>query len=96
MNLAIARTFAQSGASVSISGRTERKLIAAADELKALGARVCRSVADVRDAEEVAAGAHSYSRRTGSGDHGRRRCRRKPFSHPQKRSAPKVSDRNRY
>lgn len=55
INLAITRAFAQSGASVSISGRTECKLIAAPDELKSLGARVCCSVADVRDAEALAA-----------------------------------------
>lgn len=55
INLAIAPAFAHSGASVSICGRTERKLIAAADELKALGARVRCSVSDVRDAEAVSA-----------------------------------------
>src|SRR5262249_47834838 len=37
------------GANVGICGRTQEKLDAAAAELKALGARVCAVVADVRD-----------------------------------------------
>jgi NAD(P)-dependent dehydrogenase (short-subunit alcohol dehydrogenase family) len=49
INLGIARNFAALGANLAICGRTQEKLDAAAEELKALGARVCPVVADVRD-----------------------------------------------
>ena len=49
INLGIARNFAAVGANVAICGRTQAKLDAAAQELQALGARVCPVVADVRD-----------------------------------------------
>lgn len=49
INLGIARSFAQVGANVAICGRTAEKLEKAAEELRALGAKVSTSVADVRD-----------------------------------------------
>lgn len=55
INLAIAKGFARTGADVAICGRSEEKLRGAADELRALGARSTYAVADVRDAEAVAA-----------------------------------------
>lgn len=49
INLGVAKNFAALGANVAICGRTQSKLDAAAEELRALGARVCPTVADVRD-----------------------------------------------
>jgi NAD(P)-dependent dehydrogenase (short-subunit alcohol dehydrogenase family) len=49
INLGIAKNFAALGASLGICGRTQEKLDAAAAELRALGASVLASVADVRD-----------------------------------------------
>ncbi|WP_061503865.1 SDR family oxidoreductase [Ramlibacter tataouinensis] len=49
INLGVARNFAALGAKVAICGRTQGKLDAAAEELRALGAQVCAVVADVRD-----------------------------------------------
>jgi NAD(P)-dependent dehydrogenase (short-subunit alcohol dehydrogenase family) len=49
INLGVAKNFAALGARVAICGRTQSKLDAAAEELRALGARVCAIVADVRD-----------------------------------------------
>jgi len=49
INLGVAKNFAALGARVAICGRTQAKLDAAADELRALGARVCAVAADVRD-----------------------------------------------
>src|SRR3989441_4636232 len=49
INLGIAKNFAALGASVAICGRTQDKLDSAAEELRALGAKVCPVVADVRD-----------------------------------------------
>jgi NAD(P)-dependent dehydrogenase (short-subunit alcohol dehydrogenase family) len=49
INLGIAKNFAALGANVAICGRTQEKLDAAAQELRALGARVCAVAADVRD-----------------------------------------------
>jgi NAD(P)-dependent dehydrogenase (short-subunit alcohol dehydrogenase family) len=49
INLGIARNFAAVGANLAICGRTQSRLDAAAQELQALGARVCAVVADVRD-----------------------------------------------
>ena len=48
INLGIARNFAALGASIGICGRTQARLDKAADELRALGARVCSAAADVR------------------------------------------------
>jgi NAD(P)-dependent dehydrogenase (short-subunit alcohol dehydrogenase family) len=48
INLGIARNFAALGADVAICGRTQSRLDAAAEELRALGARVCPVAADVR------------------------------------------------
>ena len=49
VNLGIARSFAKVGANLAICGRTAEKLEKAAVELRALGAKVSTSVADVRD-----------------------------------------------
>ena len=49
INLGVAKNFAALGASVAICGRTEAKLEGAAAELRALGAKVCTAVADVRE-----------------------------------------------
>jgi NAD(P)-dependent dehydrogenase (short-subunit alcohol dehydrogenase family) len=49
INLGVARNFAALGANVAICGRTQAKLDAAADELRALGAHVCPVAADVRE-----------------------------------------------
>lgn len=49
INLGIAKNFAALGANIAICGRTQAKLDAAAEELRALGARVCAVAADVRD-----------------------------------------------
>ena len=49
INLGVAKNFAALGANVGICGRTQAKLDAAAEELRALGATVCAVAADVRD-----------------------------------------------
>lgn len=49
INLGVAKNFAAVGANIAICGRTQEKLDNAAAELRALGARVSTSVADVRD-----------------------------------------------
>jgi NAD(P)-dependent dehydrogenase (short-subunit alcohol dehydrogenase family) len=49
INLGVAKNFAALGASIAICGRTQEKLDGAAEELRALGARVCAVAADVRD-----------------------------------------------
>ena len=49
INLGVARNFAALGANVGICGRTQARLDAAAEELRALGANVCAAAADVRD-----------------------------------------------
>lgn len=49
INLGVAKNFAALGANVAICGRTQEKLDAAAEELRALGAKVCAVAADVRD-----------------------------------------------
>jgi len=49
INLGVAKCFAALGANVAICGRTQGKLDAAAEQLRALGAKVCAVAADVRD-----------------------------------------------
>lgn len=49
INLGIAKSFAALGADLAICGRTASRLDDAAAELRALGARVSTTVADVRD-----------------------------------------------
>ncbi len=49
INLGVAKNFAALGANIAICGRTQSKLDAAAEELRALDARVCAVAADVRD-----------------------------------------------
>ena len=56
INLGIAKNFAALGANIAICGRTEEKLDTAAGELRALGTKVCRVVADVRDMAALEAG----------------------------------------
>lgn len=55
INLGVAKNFAALGANVAICGRTQEKLDAAAQELRALGALVCAVAADVRDSPSLAA-----------------------------------------
>lgn len=49
INLGIARNFAALGANIALCGRTQERLDAAAEELRALGAKACPVAADVRD-----------------------------------------------
>jgi NAD(P)-dependent dehydrogenase (short-subunit alcohol dehydrogenase family) len=49
INLGIGKTFAALGANVGICGRTRERLDGAAQQLRALGAKVVAEVADVRD-----------------------------------------------
>jgi NAD(P)-dependent dehydrogenase (short-subunit alcohol dehydrogenase family) len=55
INLGIARAFAHADARVAICGRTEPRLESAAEILRAAGAEVSTSVADVRDEAAVTA-----------------------------------------
>ncbi len=49
INLGVAKNFAALGANIAICGRTQEKLDAAAEELRAFGTKVCAVSADVRD-----------------------------------------------
>lgn len=49
INLGVAKNFAALGANIAICGRTQEKLDTAAEEIRALGAKVCPVSADVRD-----------------------------------------------
>jgi NAD(P)-dependent dehydrogenase (short-subunit alcohol dehydrogenase family) len=55
INLGIAKNFAALGANLGICGRRQERLDAAAEELRALGARVCAVAADVRNADALQA-----------------------------------------
>ncbi|MAA73657.1 MAG: short-chain dehydrogenase [Salinisphaeraceae bacterium] len=55
INLGIAKNLAALGANVAICGRTQEKLDAAADELRAMGAKVSAVAADVRDIDALKA-----------------------------------------
>lgn len=55
INLGIAKNFAALGANLSICGRSQERLDGAAEELRALGAKVCTASADVRDYAAVEA-----------------------------------------
>ena len=55
MNLAIARRYAEHGASVAVASRDEARCAAAADEIRAVGARALGLPLDVRDPQRVAA-----------------------------------------
>ncbi|GAA2399522.1 SDR family oxidoreductase [Mycolicibacterium llatzerense] len=68
INLGIAKAFAATGANVAICGRTESKLEVAAAELRALGAKVSISVADVRDAAAVVAAVEKTQAELGTID----------------------------
>jgi NAD(P)-dependent dehydrogenase (short-subunit alcohol dehydrogenase family) len=61
INLGIARGFAALGADIGLCGRTPEKLEAAAAELEALGAKVSRTAADVRD-PDARGGGHRHLR----------------------------------
>lgn len=61
INLGVAKNFAALGANIGICGRKQDRLDAAAEELRALGAKVHAQAADVRDFEALEAsmtGAH--------------------------------------
>jgi NAD(P)-dependent dehydrogenase (short-subunit alcohol dehydrogenase family) len=55
INLGVARSFAAVGADIAICGRTQERLDGAAQELRALGAKVFARVADVRQAQALQA-----------------------------------------
>jgi NAD(P)-dependent dehydrogenase (short-subunit alcohol dehydrogenase family) len=55
INLGIGKTFAALGANVAICGRTKERLDGAAQELRALGAKVVAEVADVRQCDALQA-----------------------------------------
>ena len=55
INLGIGKTFAALGANIAICGRKKERLEAAAQELRALGAKVVAEVADVREYEALQA-----------------------------------------
>lgn len=54
INLGVAKNFAALGADIAICGRTQEKLDGAAEELKALGARVYTHACDVRHYDNLA------------------------------------------
>lgn len=55
INLGVAKNFAALGANIAICGRTQEKLDAAAEELRAFGTKVCPVSADVRDSAALEA-----------------------------------------
>src|SRR5205814_6343279 len=59
INFAIARRFAENGASVALIGRTEEKLDSAADEIRKAGGTASGHPADVRDYDSLAAAIKS-------------------------------------
>jgi NAD(P)-dependent dehydrogenase (short-subunit alcohol dehydrogenase family) len=59
INLAIARRYAESGASVTLVGRTKEKLDAAANEIRSTGGNASGHPADVRDYDILAAAIKS-------------------------------------
>jgi NAD(P)-dependent dehydrogenase (short-subunit alcohol dehydrogenase family) len=59
INLAIARRFAESGASVALIGRTKEKLESAADEIRKAGGTASGYPADVREYDALAAAIKS-------------------------------------
>ncbi len=59
INLAIARRFAEHGASVALIGRTKEKLDSAADEIRKTGGSASAHPADVRDYDALAAAIQS-------------------------------------
>ena len=68
INLGVAKNFAALGAKVAICGRTQSKLDAAAEELRALGAQVCPVAADVRDIAALDAALERSSKELGPVD----------------------------
>ena len=68
INLGIAKNFAAVGANVAICGRTQAKLDNAAVELRALGAKVCTAVADVREMAALEAALAKTKTELGSVD----------------------------
>jgi NAD(P)-dependent dehydrogenase (short-subunit alcohol dehydrogenase family) len=59
INLAIARRFAEHGASVALIGRTKEKLDSAVDEIRKAGGNASAHPADVRDYDALAAAIKS-------------------------------------
>ena len=68
INLGVAKNFAALGAKVAICGRTQSKLDAAAEELRALGAQVSPVAADVRDIAALDAALERSSKELGPVD----------------------------
>jgi NAD(P)-dependent dehydrogenase (short-subunit alcohol dehydrogenase family) len=68
INLGVAKNFAALGTKVAICGRTQSKLDAAAEELRALGAQVCPVAADVRDMAALDAALARSSKELGPVD----------------------------
>ena len=68
IGLAIARAFAEFGASVALNGRDEAKLEAAAAGLRATGARVMTTAFDVTDAGAIAGAVERVERDFGEID----------------------------
>ena len=68
INLGVAKNFAALGAKVAICGRTQSKLDAAAEELRALGAQVSPVAADVRDISALDAALERSSKELGPVD----------------------------
>ncbi len=68
INLGVAKNFAALGAKVAICGRTQSKLDAAAEQLRALGAQACPVAADVRDIAALDAALERSSKELGPVD----------------------------
>lgn len=68
INLGIGKRFAELGANIAICGRTAEKLEAAAKELRALGAKVSTSVADVRSLPALEAAFAKSKEEIGAAD----------------------------
>ncbi|SOD74615.1 NAD(P)-dependent dehydrogenase (short-subunit alcohol dehydrogenase family) [Jatrophihabitans sp. GAS493] len=68
INLGIASAFAALGADVAICGRSADRLAGAAEQLNGFGHRVLTQVADVRDAEQLAAALDASERSAGPAD----------------------------
>ena len=68
INLGIARCFAAAGADVAVASRSQEKVDAAVEELKALGSNSSGYALDVRDAEAVEAALAEHSGKSGDLD----------------------------
>ncbi|WP_341318442.1 SDR family oxidoreductase [Paraburkholderia sp. IMGN_8] len=68
INLGVAKNFAALGANIAICGRTQEKLDAAAEELRAFGTEVCAVSADVRDGAALEAAVEQSRTELGAMD----------------------------